>query len=67
MTETTTPKKLLRRKAVEEMTGLRRSSIYKQISEGRFPAAAKISTRAVAWDEAAILAWIEARITARGK
>ena len=56
-----TPTKLLRRQAVEELTGLRRSSIYKQMSEGRFPAAVKISSRSVAWDEAKIMSWMANR------
>lgn len=50
--------KLLRRKQVEKMTGLSRSSIYAMISEGRFPRQLKIGLRAVAWREGEILDWI---------
>ncbi|TNC45938.1 AlpA family phage regulatory protein [Rubellimicrobium rubrum] len=55
------PKRLLRRQAVEDLTGLSRSSIYKQMSEGTFPHAVRISARAVAWDEARVLAWLASR------
>jgi prophage regulatory protein len=50
--------KLLRRKQVEKMTGLSRSSIYAMIAEGRFPRQRKIGLRAVAWMEDEIILWI---------
>ena len=43
-----------RRPAVEEITGLSRSSIYDLMSKGHFPKPIKISARAVAWPESAI-------------
>ena len=40
---------LLRRKQVEQITGLSRSSIYAMMAEGVFPRQKKIGRRAVAW------------------
>ena len=55
--------RLLRRGAVEDMTGLSRSTLYHLISVGMFPRPVKLSARAVAWRESDIEAWIEARET----
>jgi prophage regulatory protein len=49
--------RLLRLKEVSAMVGLRRSSIYQYISEGRFPAPVKVGIRAVRWKLAEVLAW----------
>jgi predicted DNA-binding transcriptional regulator AlpA len=38
-------------------SGLRRSAIYKYISEGRFPAPVKIGIRGVRWELSEVLAW----------
>ncbi len=54
--------KLLRRKQVEQITGLSRSSIYAMIAEGRFPKQHRIGQRAVAWLESDINDWIATRI-----
>jgi prophage regulatory protein len=51
-----------RRKTVEARTGLSRSSIYKGISEGTFPAPIKLGARAVGWLDHEITAFIEARV-----
>lgn len=60
--------KLLRRNDVENITGLRRSSIYAKIAEGNFPKPVKLGLRTVAWLEGDIQAWINERISAsRGK
>jgi len=55
---------LLRCQQVQERTGLARSTLYKLISEGAFPAGIPLSGRAVAWDSFAVDAWIESRIAA---
>lgn len=41
--------------------------VYDAIKRGEFPAAIKISRRAVAWLESDIDAWIESRIKAGGQ
>lgn len=53
---------ILRRKQVEAMTGLRRSSIYAKMSDGTFPKAIKLSERSVGWVEAEIQDWLNNRI-----
>lgn len=53
---------LLRRRQVEERTGLRRSSIYEGMRDGTFPAAIKIGPKSVGWIEAEVDAWINERI-----
>ena len=55
-------KRIIRLPIVEERTGLSRSSIYSGIAAGTFPAQIPLGPRAVAWDEAEVDAWIEARI-----
>jgi prophage regulatory protein len=49
--------RLLRLAEVSTMVGLRRSAIYKHISEGRFPAPVKVGDRSVRWKLADVLAW----------
>ncbi len=56
--------KMLRRPAVEEMTGLSRTSIYDQMNAGTFPRAVKIGPGAVAWAQSSIQKWIQERISA---
>ena len=56
--------KLLRLPGVVKQTGLRRAAIYARIAEGSFPSPVKIGTRAVAWPESEVQAWIAERIVA---
>ena len=53
--------KLLRRRDVEELTGLSRASIYRLISEGGFPRPVRVSATGVRWRASDIAAWIESR------
>lgn len=57
--------RLLRLQQVKNLTGLKRSAIYKYISEDRFPQSVKLGVRAVAWVEHEIQQWIEQRISHR--
>lgn len=57
-----TVSKLLRRPEVQARTGLARSTIYKLIAAGDFPEPIKLTTKAVAWPQADIDAWINSRI-----
>jgi prophage regulatory protein len=50
-----------RRRDVESITGLARSTIYDMMSRGEFPRPVKITAKAVAWPESAIQAWLGAR------
>ncbi|STX44495.1 prophage CP4-57 regulatory protein AlpA [Legionella donaldsonii] len=56
------PLKILRRRAVQERTGLGRSSIYSKISQGEFPKPIALGDRSVGWIEEEITSWIEQRI-----
>lgn len=62
--ETTPSWMILRRRDVQRMTGLSRSTIYAMMAEGTFPKPVKLGARAVGWREADILAWIESRTAA---
>lgn len=53
--------KHLRRPAVEEATGLKRSAIYDLMSKGKFPRPIKLTGKAVAWPESAIVEWLNDR------
>jgi prophage regulatory protein len=53
--------KALRLPAVIERTALSRSSIYRLVQLGRFPAPVKLSERASAWREAEINQWLASR------
>jgi prophage regulatory protein len=65
-TETTAvqPRRILRMPEVERRTGRSRTSIYRDMSEGRFPLAVKIGPRAMGWAESSIDEWIAARTRA---
>ena len=58
-------KRILRRKQVENRTGLSRSTIYLRIQEGSFPKQIRLGTRAVGWLEHEIDAWLAACIENR--
>ena len=51
----------LRRKQVEEITGLSRSTIYAYVEAGTFPVPYKIGVRAVGWKTDEVEAWIKSR------
>jgi prophage regulatory protein len=54
--------RLLRRRQVEGLVGLRRSAIYAAMAAGRFPKPINLGPRAVAWLASEVEAWIAARI-----
>lgn len=54
-------KRMLRRPAVIERTGLSKSTIYRLMDEGRFPRAVRLNERAVGWREEEIEAWLASR------
>lgn len=53
---------ILRRKQVEARTGLSRTTIYDYINAGRFPAAVRLTDRAVGWLESEIDAWLSEQV-----
>ena len=52
------PDRIVRLKTVLARTGLSRSTIYRKIAEGTFPAQLKISTNGAGWRESDINRWI---------
>lgn len=61
ITAVPTPMRMLRVRQVCQVTGLGRSTIYLMESEGRFPRRVQLGLRAVAWIEADVQAWLQAR------
>jgi prophage regulatory protein len=57
------PDKHYRRRAVEDLTGLSRSTLYELMAKGAFPRPLKLTDRAVAWPESAIIKWLAERST----
>ena len=53
--------RILRRPAVEQRTGLSRSTIYDWMKRGEFPQPVALGARLVGWRESDIQAWLEAR------
>ncbi|WP_233997101.1 helix-turn-helix transcriptional regulator [Porphyrobacter sp. HT-58-2] len=53
------PSRLLRLPEVVARVGLRRSTIYKRMSDGRFPKCRSLGAKCSVWVEAEIDAWIE--------
>lgn len=53
---------LLRLPRVKERTGLARTTIYKMVAAGTFPAPIKIGAGTTVWVSSEIDAWIQARI-----
>jgi len=53
------PDRIIRFNTVRARTGLSRSTIYRKIAEGTFPAQLKISTNGAGWRESDINRWID--------
>ena len=59
--------RLLRRREVERITGLSRSSIYRLKQDGDFPRPVRVGPSAVRWKESDIAAWLESRPVTRSE
>lgn len=53
--------RMLRRPAIEELTGLSRSTLYAMMADGTFPKSVKLGKRAVGWPENIIHEWLAQR------
>ena len=53
---------ILRRKQVQERTGLSRSTIYLRVAQGTFPKAVSLGARAVGWLESEVEEWLNSRV-----
>jgi prophage regulatory protein len=54
--------KIYRIKEVCEITGLRPSSVYKQIRLNLFPPGIKLTSRSTGWPSDAVESWVAAKI-----
>ena len=63
----TTEDRLLRRRHVEEITGMSRSSIYRLMQSGEFPRPVRVGPTAVRWRASDITGWLESRPVARSE
>ncbi|MEZ2330642.1 helix-turn-helix transcriptional regulator [Mesorhizobium sp. RCC_202] len=52
------PDRIIRLKTVLARTGLSRSTLYRKIAEGAFPAQIKISINGAGWRESDVNRWI---------
>lgn len=57
-----TPLIVLRRRQVEERTGLSRSTLYHYIKLGNFPKPMALGPRVVGWLESDVNSWINERV-----
>lgn len=55
------PEKILRRRVVQDRTGLSRSTIYAMMAAGSFPKPIPLGLRAVGWAESEVSDWLERR------
>ena len=53
---------ILRRRQVEQRTGLSRSTLYQYMKDGYFPKPAPLGPRAVGWLESEVSDWLTMRI-----
>lgn len=56
---TDAPDRILRLNAVLARTGLSRSTLYRKIQAGTFPAQLKIAVRCAGWRESALNEWLK--------
>jgi prophage regulatory protein len=52
------PERIIRLKTVLDRTGLSRTTLYRKMADGTFPANVQISVHGVGWREAAVNHWI---------
>lgn len=58
---------LLNQKEVSNLVGLSRTTIWRLERTGQFPRRLRVSTKAVRWNLAEIVKWIESRQQVNGK
>ena len=54
--------RLLRLPQVEDAAGIKKSTVYALVREGKFPPPVRITRRLSVWPESAVLAWVQAQI-----
>lgn len=58
--------RFLRLHEVESICGIRKSTIYLLMKEGKFPPCIRVTSRASAWPESAVYQWVQDRIQKGG-
>ena len=54
--------RLLKLSEVEAVAGIRKSTIYSLMKEGRFPKSVQVTARCVVWPESRVLQWVQEQI-----
>lgn len=55
-------RKFIKLQQVKELCGLSKAEVYRRIDIGTFPKQINLGPRCVAWIEAEVIDWVEARI-----
>ncbi len=55
--------RIMRLPEVQELTGLKRTTIYEKMKTGEFPVRIALTTRTVGWVQSEIEDWIENKIS----
>ena len=55
--------RLIDGREVDRLSGIKSSHRYALIRAGQFPAPVRLSRRCSRWSEAAVLGWVQARLT----
>lgn len=50
---------------VQQLTGISRSTLWREERAGRFPPRVRITENRIGWEEAEVLAWIEGKLQSR--
>lgn len=58
--------RLIRLPEVENLIGCKKSTVYTMLKQGTFPRPIRLSARMVAWNENAVLQWLQDRINQGG-
>ncbi|RUX19046.1 AlpA family phage regulatory protein [Mesorhizobium sp. M2A.F.Ca.ET.042.01.1.1] len=61
------PHRIIRLRTVLDRTGLSRSTLYRKIAEGTFPAQIKISINGAGWRESDVNRWIADPVSWRAR
>ncbi len=55
--------KIIRLPEVQELTGLKRTTIYEKMKAGEFPIQIALTSRSVGWLQNEVEAWIQSKIS----
>ncbi|WP_175822165.1 AlpA family phage regulatory protein [Burkholderia sp. BCC0419] len=59
--------KLLRLVGVLDTVGVKKTTLYRWIREGKFPAPVQLGSRSVGWRATDVQNWVESRQSTRGQ